>query len=271
MTQLSTIAQLVTEQNEAQKRAHEIADESHKAALGAARNLRDELTLVNSSAERRKQYKQIAESAADGVFPAKQKQQMAAQFVQQLSASVANPTYSATRHYSGEYLCTMAVDARTTGGFSQQDKRALLAALIVASQGSAQTGMVRFESEWHSRMSEAGLRTFAEVLDSDAVKALDDDQAETARQLQEAQRYIDGLEQATPANYQMLDDEGALDSVVVNTRGGAVTVEGIKLEPGENLLDFETFGKLRDSDSFQRYEVAGILHHASTDSIVERV
>ena len=237
---------------------------AHTEALKAAQQLRDNLAENISERERIRRMVAIIEGGTAKRKPSKE----AATTVlhQHMATAAATHEISATNARNGAFW--IETFPRYTSDWPEAQRLKVLDALVMASQGKISAGLVELPKLAEAvRLNIA--ETMAELSNPEAFAEHKTQQAELARELAEAQRYVDALAQAEPRLYTL--NTGADAGVAIaNHRPGAINIAGVKLE-GKAVTELtpEQYGKVRDHRIFKANIHDGVLELTTIGQLVE--
>lgn len=260
-----TVTQLIGEFNHAAQSAAEQVNEAYKSALKVARDRRDQLAETATTAERKQRLKGIITNACSSYFSAKKRQETAGNLVVQMSNQLADLAQSGTRHNHGEWLLSQWKSF--SGKYTDTLANRMLAALVIASDGHADTGLVEFTSgDWSAALREKDLTAMAASVAPEDLAAYENEQKENAEQLANAERQLESIQQAKPSLYTVVDDESSLNATVHNPRGDVI-IEGIRIPQGMTVLSFDQLSQVRHHSLF----AGNGLTVQAVDALVEAV
>lgn len=165
------------------------------------------------------------------------------------------PDITAQQARSGLFVTGTAL--RYTDGMSQSQRAKVLAAIVMATRGQVDAGLVEFTGSELESLSADALAVWALALAPDAYAAYEGRQASISTDLATCAQQIRALEQAAPKLYEVKADAPA--EVVIRATGGDVTIKGITIKgdtlhsqhDGVNVLTFAQHEQIRHADSYR--------------------
>lgn len=264
---LANVRTLAERADEAAHKAAEIIRPAHDKALDAAQRLRDQLASSTTEASKRDRLARIVEAATDTRSP--NRDACATVLAQYLNGTVSTKDVTQAQQRDGAFLWNTL--HRYTWDWAEAQRRKVLDTLVLASRGEVDPGLVQFPAQWSDCLSLDDAEKLAELADAKAFARYRRDQDKLAAEFAEAQRYVDGLEQATPHLFTLSTGEGATVAVR-NHRPGDITVAGIRFSGGHvTELSPEEFDRVRDESMFKAHQSNGNFEVTTPAQLAEAV
>lgn len=194
------VKKLADEADAAAHQAAEIVKPAHQKALEAAQELvalkqkyRDSITQHTALAE-------IIEKAVDRMEMDKE---TAKAVLAQYLVRVGKRDVSATQASDGKYL--WASLNRSTWDWPEEMRQKILSAMIFASRKEIDPGLARFDRDWSAVVKAKDLRAMANFLDPQGVEKLEKQQKKAEQEFEQAQEWLEAIEDAKPAIYLITD------------------------------------------------------------------
>lgn len=268
------VTTLIDRLNEKQREAHSLIADLYQTACEVAQHRLDQLD-ADSRTDRRAE--ELLAMVNDAVAKPNKTQEAISGGVmgQHTMLLTASPDVGAQQARSGLFVTSTAL--RYTDSLSREQRAKVLHAIVLATRGQLDTGLIQFTADDLKALTADALEKWCQALAPDAYASWKASQADTAKERSLCAQQLKALRQAAPKLYTVKAD--ASIEIVLKATGGNTTIAGITIKgdafgsgnDGINRLTPDQFEAVRMTAAYQAHLASGRYKIIDEGELVEVV